>query len=317
MKNNHKILIINKNTELHVGDYFKTHGSKYYVLIKEIALNQRYADLTYNSEYNTTFVKVDIFDKQERLIAGNSIVTIGKLISGSLSKYIPNLAYDPTYLGEASKYEYPAYFKIWKDMVKRCYDCYDSVFPYIGGVGTTLCDRWRCFEYFVIDIKHMIGYAEAGDKIHNRPYIVDLYDIQKHIHPYNRVYAPGYVKLKPFKSSDICKYYNKDYSINPYPKDLITTEKYKRGEINIIETLFKKQTGMVVKLNLDICDYYYNHSIGYQPIAAMINPYASYTYAMYYGVYNPYMVQAYNAYYNDTYHVEKAMKEMCTVVRKE
>lgn len=286
-------LKITENTILNIGDYFRAYKSKYYVLIKDIAENQRNYEDGYG-EYYIIMLKVDIFDKEEKLLAENSIVPIDKLISGALAKYIPDLNYDPTYIGNIDLYKHYAEYKIWKNITKSCFDCRDSIFPYIGAVGTLLCDRWRCFEYFFADFKHIEGYDTAKDNLYYNHYIVDLYDIQKHIHPSNRIYAPGYVKLKPFKESDICKYYNLSINLNTYPKDLITTTKYITGEISIKDTLYKKQTGMNVKLNLDTADYYYNSNIGYQPLVAMINPY--FTYNM----------------YNNT-----NKKEMCYIIRKE
>jgi hypothetical protein len=295
MKKQNKPLKFTENTELNIGDYFRAYKSKYYTLVKDIAYDQRDYEDGYG-EYYITMVKVDIYDKEEKILAENSIVPIDKLISGALAKYIPDLDYDPTYLGNVDPFIHYAEHKIWKDMTRRCYDCKDTIFPYIGGVGTLLCDRWKCFEYFFADLRHMQGYSEAKDLIRaNHHYIVDLYDIQKHIHPFNRIYAPGYVKLKPFKESDICKYYNLPINLNTYPKDLVTTTKYINGEINIKETLFKRQTGMNVKLNLDTANYYYNSNIGYQPLVAMVNPYMTYTYYNYY---------------------QQPLKEMCTIVRE-
>lgn len=293
---NKKIIKFDQNTKLQIGDYFRAYKSKYFTLIKDIADNQRNYEDDYG-EYYTTMVKVDIFNKEEKLLAENSIIPIDKLISGALAKYIPDLYYDPTYLGSSNINNHPIEYKIWVDIRDRCFHCRDKVFPYIGGVGTTLCDRWRCFEYFLADFKHISGYTEAKENLFYNNYIVDLYDIQKHIHPSNRVYAPGYVKLKPFKESDICKYYNLPINNNNnYPKDLITTIKYITGELDIKENLFKKQTGMNVKLNIDTTDYYYDRNIGYQPLVAMINPYLSFTY----NIYNP-----------------PVGKTMCTIVRKE
>ena len=303
MKNKNQPLKFTEDTVLHIGDYFRAYKSKYYTLVKEIAENQRNYEDGYG-EYYTTMLKVDIFDKEENLLAENSIVPIDKLISGALAKYIPDLNYDPTYLGYGDPYKHYTEHKIWKDMTLRCFDCNDKVFPYIGAVGTTVCDRWRCFEYFLADFKHIQGYTEDKDVIYyNHPYIVDLYDIQKHIHPSNRIYAPGYVKLKPFKESDICKYYNLPVSVNNYPKDLITTTKYIHGEIDIKETLFKKQTGMNVKLDLDTATYYYDNKVAYQPVAIMVDPYMSYTYNMYINSFMSYIPN-----YN------QEQKEMCIIV---
>lgn len=301
MKNNHT-LKFDENTKLYIGDYFRAYKSKYYTLVKEVIENQR--NYEYGcGEYYITMLRVDIFNKEEKLLAEDSIVPINKIISGALAKYIPDLNYDPTYLGAGDPYLHYAEYKIWKDMTNRCFDCTNSVFPYIGALGTTVCDRWRCFEYFLADFKHIIGYAEYKDSIYaNKHYIVDLYDIQKHIHPSNRVYAPGYVKLKPFKESDICKYYNINPAYNNYPKDLNITAKYRNGEINIKETLFKKQTGANFKMNLDEGCYYYDAKVGYQPLVTMVNPYMTYAY------------NYYNTYYNNQ--SKPIMKEMCVIIDK-
>ena len=298
MKNN-LILKFDDKTKLHIGDYFRAYKSRYFTKVKDIIENQRDYESGYG-EYYITMIKVDIFDKNENLLAVDSIVPIDKLISGALAKYIPDMDYDPTYLGSISPFKHPAEHKIWRDMVDRCFDCYNSEFIYVGAVGTTVCDRWRCFEYFFADLKHMEGYAEAGDSIYYKHYIVDLYDIQKYIHPSNRIYAPGYVKLKPFKESDICKYCNLSPAYNKYPKDLEITMKYKSKEIDIKETLFKKQTGMNVVLNLDDACYHYDHTIGYQSLTARIINYC-----------NSYYYEPINIISNNN-----QLKEMCTIVRK-
>jgi len=289
-----QVLKFDENTQLNVGDYFRAYKSKYFTLIKEIAENQRNFEVGYG-EYKTTLIKVDIFNKEEKLLAKDSIVPISNIISGALSKYIPNLDYDPTYFGSIDPYNYPVHFKIWRNMVEKCFDPTSQAFPYIGALGTTVCDRWRCFEYFFADFIHIAGYAEAGDGIFYQPYVIDLYDIQKRIHPSQRVYAPGYVKFKPFKQSDICKYINLSPNLNNYPKDLEITMKYRSGEIDIKETLFAKQTGINVYLNIDDACYYYDNTVGYQPLVA---------YNMYY------QLIPYN-------YCIRPMKEMCTIIRKD
>ena len=260
-----------EETKLHVGDYFRAYKSRYFTRVKEIAENQRNFELGYG-EYKTTLVKVDIYDKNEKLLITNSIVPIDKIISGALAKYIPDLKYDPSYLGSADPFNFPVHHKIWRDMIDKCFDCTNPVFPYIGALGTTVCDRWRCFEYFVADFIHIEGYQEAGDRIFYQHYIVDLYDIQKHIHPSKRIYSPCNVKLKPFKQSDICKYLNLPPKLNNYPKDLETTMKFRSGEIDIKEVLYKIQTGLNIDLDLDNASYYYDNTVGYQPLTASSDP---------------------------------------------
>lgn len=295
MKNNIKVLKFDEETKINIGDYFRAYKSKYCTRVKDIAEAQRDWEDGYG-EYYITMVKVDIYNKEEKLLAENSIVPIDKLISGALAKYIPDLNYDPTYLGNINIDNHIVEYKIWTDIRDRCYHCTDPVFPYIGGVGTIMCDRWRCFEYFVADFRHIEGWQKYRDCLGYNQVIIDLYDIQKHIHPSNRVYAPGYVKIKEFRDSDIYKYCRTSMNINTYPKDLVMTTKYINAEIDIKETLFKKQTGFNVKLDLEYANYYYDQNIGYQPLAAMMI--------------NPYMICNYIQY-------TRPMKEMCTIVRKE
>ena len=72
--------------------------------------------------------------------------------------------------------------------------------------------------------------------------------------------------------------------------------KYRSGEIDIKETLFAKQTTLNPYIDINNASYYYDNTVGYQPLAA---------YNMYYQYYNPY-----NNYI-------RPMREMCTIVRKD
>lgn len=43
-------------------------------------------------------------------------------------------------------------YRIWGSMVKRCTNPKTKCFPYYGGRGITICDRWRRFENFFEDM---------------------------------------------------------------------------------------------------------------------------------------------------------------------
>ena len=289
MKTNEiKSNMINDYTVINAGDTIRICKSKHLVIIKEIYYNQRNYDEEYGEHY-TTMMKVDILNKNKKLLAVDSIVTIDAIRSGNVDRYIPNLKYDPTYLGNVDPYRYETEYIIWKDMKNRCYNYKNPEFPYIGALGTTLCDRWKCLEYFISDFKHIYGYNED---VYFRSYIVDLYDIQKRIHPSIRVYAPGYVKLKPYRESDIYKYRSVSYNYNiKYPKDLDIAMRYKTNQISINQYLFSKQTGIDVKLDLDNAYYYYDHNIGYQ---------------------KPMVYYVDNSYINN----QQPLKEMCAIIEK-
>lgn len=45
----------------------------------------------------------------------------------------------------------------WKEMIRRCYAPNASKkFP--AYVDVTVCERWKCFQYFCEDIQHLEGY---------------------------------------------------------------------------------------------------------------------------------------------------------------
>ena len=76
------------NLVFNIGDYFRMYKSKYYVYILEIIPNQRNYEDGYG-EYITTLMRVNIYDKEENLLADNVIVPVDNIINGKLSYYIP------------------------------------------------------------------------------------------------------------------------------------------------------------------------------------------------------------------------------------
>ncbi|HRP30461.1 MAG TPA: hypothetical protein PKV73_01150 [Agriterribacter sp.] len=50
-------------------------------------------------------------------------------------------------------------YKIWQDMIARCYKPNNASYLRYGGVGVSVCDRWRnSFDNFYIDVKD--GYKD-------------------------------------------------------------------------------------------------------------------------------------------------------------
>ena len=43
-------------------------------------------------------------------------------------------------------------YNTWQTMVRRCVDPRYAPYPYYGGQGVTVCDRWRTFENFLSDM---------------------------------------------------------------------------------------------------------------------------------------------------------------------
>lgn len=46
--------------------------------------------------------------------------------------------------------------EFWLNMIEVCYNKHDRLYPFFGGQGIKVCERWLCYEYFVNDVtKHM------------------------------------------------------------------------------------------------------------------------------------------------------------------
>lgn len=81
------------------------------------------------------------------------------------------------------------YYKIWHDMLKRCYCCTSSNKDYktYGAIGVTVSPDWLVFANFYKDIKKLPGYENK--KREPSMYKLDKDYLQQHIPMCNRVYS--------------------------------------------------------------------------------------------------------------------------------
>jgi len=248
-------------------------GKRYIVHIKEISRrDQRILDPEIG-ECKCPLFRVDIYNREFILLASDSIITYDSIIKGNLKWYIPNLDYDTSYMGRASRDDNPKAWMMWKDMIRACYNPGCSTFPYIGALGTIVCDRWLCFEYFLADLPHIQGYTDEYLYDH-MPYIIDLYDRQRNIEPWKRIYAPGYVKMKKFPDSDISKYSNSLKNGEYYPHNDYATHKYTSGQVPQYN-LFYRRSGLNFEIDTSIVTYYPVKPTANNPIRYGLIPYFS------------------------------------------
>lgn len=62
------------------------------------------------------------------------------------------------YSGNARKSDYLREYSAWKNMIYRCYVEDSDDYRFYGKEGVTVCDKWKCFEYFLEDLPHIEGY---------------------------------------------------------------------------------------------------------------------------------------------------------------
>lgn len=88
-------------------------------------------------------------------------------------------------IGNVNTREYSHEYKIWQNMIYRCYMPTDKSYQFYGAKGVTVCDRWLLFENFVNDIKLIPGFDQELFDNHQLRLDKDVLS-----DPNNKVYSP-------------------------------------------------------------------------------------------------------------------------------
>lgn len=89
------------------------------------------------------------------------VTTYSAIINGKMKDgYSPSLC-GVGYLGYGKRKGNEKFYEVWMNMIKRCYDGKSPAYYRYGEVGVTVCDRWKCFEYFLEDIFKVEGHNES------------------------------------------------------------------------------------------------------------------------------------------------------------
>lgn len=107
------------------------------------------------------------------------------------------------YRGKIDFFNLKKEYKTWKDMIYRCYNPNNNLFPYYGAIGITVCPRWHCFEMFLYDLINIDGYEAFANPNNKRYYELDIDSKQSMVPSNCKYYGPGVVSLKLFYSSDV------------------------------------------------------------------------------------------------------------------
>lgn len=113
------------------------------------------------------------------------------------SKCVANVGYR----GYVDFKTYKKEYEIWKNMLYRCYWNNSNMYEYFGAQGVTVCNRWKCFEFFLYDLININNYDKFISS--NITYELDLATKQKKLSINQRMYIPGKVSLKPFYQTDV------------------------------------------------------------------------------------------------------------------
>ena len=79
------------------------------------------------------------------------------LVKDNLSKSCCNVGM----VGYINTREHFHEYKIWENMIYRCYCPTDKSYQYYGAKGVTVCERWHRFDYFCSDISSIHGFDKS------------------------------------------------------------------------------------------------------------------------------------------------------------
>lgn len=118
-------------------------------------------------------------------------VTSNALVHGKVKdKYLPTIAgigYIGDFEGKISYPENIMFYKVWNDMLHRCYNKNDKDFPLYGLLGISVDPRWFSFKNFFDDVKLLPNYNKKI-KYPNQ-YQLDKDYLQLNIPKQNRIYS--------------------------------------------------------------------------------------------------------------------------------
>jgi hypothetical protein len=113
------------------------------------------------------------------------------------------------YRGRVDYKQYQNEYDVWKNMIYRCYRPVNKLYPYYGGQGITIDDRWLCFELFLYDLVQLPNY-EKMHSARNARYNIDIISKQDRIPIEKRKYQAGKIEIKEYYRTDLysaeCRY---------------------------------------------------------------------------------------------------------------
>lgn len=201
-----------------IGAVKQNNNGKYFI-IESKNTNKSDNKHTY---YNIRFLETGYVDA----VRSDSIKK--GLVKDNLSRSCCNIGI----VGYINTREHWKEYKIWEDMIYRCYYVNDKSYKYYGAKGVTVCNRWHRFDYFYQDIKILSGYDEelfkegklrldkdilsVNDKIYSPQtclWVSDLTNQKRRTSEYNNknkkygLFPDGHIE-QIFNISDFCKTYN-------------------------------------------------------------------------------------------------------------
>ena len=76
----------------------------------------------------------------------------------------------------------------WNSMLSRCYDPENNSYRNYGELGITVCERWKCFSNYILDVVRIEGFDR--DKVISSELELDKDLKQIDLDSYSKIYSP-------------------------------------------------------------------------------------------------------------------------------
>lgn len=134
---------MSRKTEIKFDAPYQSNSCGPFVILREVELNS-------NGE---RMVEIIFAETGTR-----AIVRLFQALRGyAVDKYAPRIC-GVACIGNGGCY-HPLY-NLWHGMIARCYDPNNKNYQYYGAKGVTVCWKWRCFEWFLMDAPKIPGYED-------------------------------------------------------------------------------------------------------------------------------------------------------------
>lgn len=153
-----------------VGCTFKNTQGKEFTVTKAF----------YNTEKKSYKFEIIFTESGYKRITSRSDIKKG-LVRDRLSGCVSGVGY----LGYASVYDNEKVYRIWTNIIGRCYDKNNTSYERYGAKGVTVCIRWHNFDNFLEDFTAIEGYDE--EKFQNGELELDKDIKQQNIK--NKIYS--------------------------------------------------------------------------------------------------------------------------------
>lgn len=117
--------------------------------------NQKYEIIGSYSRGKHKFYKIRFISTGSEKDVRGDILRSGRF-KDNYSKTLLNIGS----IGNVNTRQNQREYKLWHNMIYRCYDPKDKAYIYYGGRGVRVCDRWLVFENFLQDIHLIDGYND-------------------------------------------------------------------------------------------------------------------------------------------------------------